>query len=206
MYPHNLPLDMRVAAAFALALSILAAGCVERSPAQLVLWRDVRELRRQADADPSSPALRQRYIDALANYVRAYPDDAEASTLYGREELAYARELVRQGRQAAAIPYYENILEREPDRADVVQELEAARAQAGVPRTSFESLRKGMTRDEVTALLGAPRPGWSHTLQKGSSTYETWYYRKPDGGTASVGFVDGKTYVAEYDGVLRLEQ
>lgn len=205
MHTHNLPLEMRVAATLSLALLLLASACVKRSPAQLVLWRDVRELQRKADADPASLEAKQRYVDALANFVRAYPDDEEATALYGREELAYARELVRRGRHAAAIPYYENLLAREPGNTEAVEELREARAQAVVPRERFDELRKGMTPDEVAELLGQPRPGWTHTLQKGKSTYETWYYRKGDGGTASVGFVDGRAWVAEYDGVIRLE-
>ncbi|MBI2212680.1 MAG: hypothetical protein HYU52_03465 [Acidobacteria bacterium] len=196
---------MRVASTLSLALLLLVSACVKRSPAQLVLWRDVRELQQKATADPSSLEAKQRYVDALANFVRAYPDDEEATALYGREELAYARDLVRRGRHAAAIPYYENLLAREPGNAAAVEELQQARAQAVVPRERFDDLRRGMSHDEVADLLGQPRPGWTHTLQKGESSYETWYYRKSDGGTASVGFADGKAWVAEYDGVIRLE-
>lgn len=196
---------MRTTATLLLAIVLTAAACGGRSPAQAVLWRDVTELRQKAEADPSSLEAKQRYVDALAQFVRAYPDDREATELYGVEELAYARELVRRGRHAAAIPYYENLLEREPGNADAAEELRQARAQAVVPRERFDALRKGMTRDEVAELLGQPRPGWTHTLQKGKSTYETWYYRKADGGNASVGFVDGEAWVAEYDGVIRLE-
>jgi tetratricopeptide (TPR) repeat protein len=196
---------MRTVTSIALVLLLLAAGCVKRSPAQLVLWRDLRELQRKAEAEPASLEARQRYVDALSNFVRAYPKDEEASALYGREELAYARELVRRGRQGAAIPYYEDFLSRDPENAAVHEELNQARAQATVPRERFDDLRKGMSREEVAELLGKPRPGWTHTLTKGTSTYETWYYRKVDGGTASVGFVDGKAWVAEYGAVIQLE-
>jgi len=196
---------MRTSAAIVLALLLLAAGCVKRSPAQLVLWRDVRELQHKAEADPGSLEARQRYVDALSNFVRAYPKDEEASALYGREELAYARELVRRGRHGAAIPYFEDFLSRDTENAAVHEELNQARAQATIARDRFDDLRKGMSPDEVAELLGKPRPGWTHTLTKGKSTYDTWYYRKADGGTASVGFVDGKAWVAEYDGVIQLE-
>jgi len=196
---------MRTAATLSLAFLLLLFACVKRSPAQLVLWRDIQELQRKADANPSSLDAKQRYVDALASFVRAYPGDEEASALYSREELAYARDLVRSGRHAAAISYYENLLKREPGNAEAVEELRQARTQAVVPRERFDELRKGMSRDEVAAILGQPFPGWTHTTQKGSSTWETWYFRKSDGGNASVGFVDGKAWVAEYDGVIRLE-
>ena len=39
-------------------------------------------------------------------------------------------------------------------------------------------------------LLGAPRPGWSHTIEKSGRSYETWYYKRTDGGVASITFVD----------------
>lgn len=204
MHPHNLPLEMRLPIAIVATLSILLASCLERSPAQMVLWRDIGELRKESAASPDSLETKQRYVDALSNYLQAYPDDAEALGLYEKEELAYARELVLRGRHNAAIPYYESILSRIPDHAEARAGLELARAQANVPREKFDELRRNMTLDEVRELLGAPRPGWTHTLEKGSSKYETWYYRKPDGNTASVGFVDGKAYVAEYDGVIRL--
>lgn len=196
---------MRTLTSIALALLLLGTACVKRSPAQLVLWRDVRELQRKAEADPTALDARQRYVDALSNFVRAYPADEEASALYGKEELAYARELVRRGRHGAAIPYYEDFLSRDPENASVHEELNQARAQATIARDRFDDLRKGMSSEEVAELLGKPRPGWTHTLTKGKSTYETWYYRKADGGTASVGFVDGKAWVAEYDGVIQLE-
>ncbi len=204
MHTHNLPLEMRLPIAIVAALSMLLASCLERSPAQLVLWRDILELQKQATASPSSLEAKQRYVDALATYLRAYPKDGEAVELYEAEELAYARELARRGRHAAAIPYYESILARNPENTEARAELELARSQASVPREKFDELRRGMTPDQVREILGAPRPGWSHTLKKGTNTYETWYYRKPDGGKASIGFVDGRAYVAEYDGVIRL--
>lgn len=197
---------MRTATSLCLALMLLVIACGKRSPAQLVLWRDVQELHHKSEADPSSLEARQRYVDALSNFVRAYPADEEASTLYSREELAYARDLVRSGRQAAAIAYFENYLSRDPENSAVREELNTARAQAAIPRERFDDLRKGMSPEEVADLLGKPRPGWTHTITKGKSTYETWYYRKGDGGTASVGFVDGKAWVAEYDGIVRLEE
>ena len=204
MHTHNLPLAMRLLISAVAALALLLAACLERSPAQLVLWRDVLERQKQATADPTSLEARQQYADALANFLRAYPNDAEARTLYEKEELAYARELARRGRQTAAIPYYESILSRNPENAEARAELELARSQASVPKERFAQLRRGMTPDEVTALLGAPRPGWTHTLEKGTTRYETWYYQRTDGGLASVGFVDDRTYIAEYEGVLRL--
>ncbi|MCM2317025.1 MAG: hypothetical protein NDJ92_17900 [Thermoanaerobaculia bacterium] len=196
---------MRLTITILAILSILLASCLERTPAQMVLWRETLELREQSTANPASLEAKQRYVDALATYLHAYPDDAEALALYETEELAYARELVRRGRHNAAIPYYVSILSRNPGHAEARAELETARAQASVPREKFDELRRGMTQEEVRELLGATRPGWTHTLEKGSSTYETWYYRKPDGSKASVGFVDGKAFVAEYDGVIRLE-
>lgn len=204
MHAHNLPLEMRRSIAILATLALLLAACLERTPSQMVLWRDIRELQKEASASPTSIEAKQRYVDALSNYLQAYPDDAEALALYEKEELAYARELAQRGRHTAAIPHYESILKRNPANEAARTELALARSQASVPREKFDELRRDMTPDEVRALLGAPRPGWTHTLEKGKSSFETWYYPKADGGKASVGFVDGRAYVAEYDGVIRL--
>ena len=197
---------MRIRLTLALLLALaLAVGCPARSPAQRVLWRDVLRMQAASNSNPGSLELRQKYVDSLASFLKAFPNDKDALALYEKEELSYARELVKRGRLAAAMQYYQSILSRHPDRQEVRAELEEVRERADVPRDRFDDLRKGMSMDDVRDLLGDPRRGWTHTMQKGSKVEETWYYKKEGGGMASVSFLDGKAFVAEYDGIVMLE-
>jgi hypothetical protein len=62
-----------------------------------------------------------------------------------------------------------------------------------------------MTRDEVRDLLGTPRPGWIHAIDKGGRSHETWYYKRSDSGLASVSFVGDSLRQADYGESLLLD-
>jgi len=187
----------------ALLLAATAIGC-RHDEAPRVRWSHVEAAREAASKDPSAIS-RQAYIDALAEYLERHPDDRKASELYVGEEVAYARSLRDKGRYAAAVPYYEDAVARTPGSEQLKTELAEARSRISVPRERFEQLSSHMSREEVRDLLGSPRPGWVHTIEKSGHVYETWYYKRADGGLASVSFVDDTIRLAEYGEFLRLD-
>lgn len=186
-----------------LILALLLAGC-GGNDGERVTWKDVEAARTAHERDPSSLAARQDYLDALAAYVMDHPRDDRASRAYLEEEVEYARSLADKGRFASAIPYYEDAVARAPHDEGLRAELEEVRGKITVSRERFAQLSKGMSKDEVRDLLGAPRPGWSHTIEKSGRSYETWYYKRTDGGVASVAFVDETILLAEYGEILPL--
>jgi len=187
----------------ALLLLLVFAGCGS-DDTQRVTWKDVEAARAGHVADTSSLRARQEYVDTLAAYLLEHPRDDRASKLYLEEEIAYARSLTEKGRFASAVPYYEDAVARAPRDEVLKAELEEVRGKIAVSRDRFAQLSKGMSRDEVRDLLGPPRPGWTHTIEKSGRSYETWYYKRTDGGVASVAFVDDSILLAEYGEVLPL--
>jgi hypothetical protein len=187
-----------------LLLLCVALGC-RSDDATRVTWNEVEVARDAWRADAESPEARQAYVDVLAAFLAAHPRDDRAMELFLEEEIAYARHLTEKGRFASAIPYYEDAVARAPDDLALAAELEEVRSRISVERDRFEQLGANMTRDEVRDLLGAPRPGWTRTIEKAGRTYETWYYRRTDGGLASVSFVGDRILVVEYGEVLPLD-
>lgn len=182
---------------------VLFAACGGSGDTE-IRWKDVEAAQATWRANPGSLAARQEYVDALAAYLGEHPGDDRASELYLEEELSYARYLIEKGRFASAIPYYEDAINRSPHDESLKAELEEVRGKITVSRERFAQLSKGMTRDEVRDLIGAPRPGWTHTIEKSGGSYETWYYKREDGGLASVSFSDGAIFIAEYGDILPL--
>jgi hypothetical protein len=187
----------------ALLLLLVFAGCGGDDTRQ-VSWKDVEAAREGYLADTSSLTARQNYVDTLSAYLLEHPRDDRASKLYLEEEIAYARSLAEKGRFASAVPYYEDAVARAPRDEALKAELEEVRGKIAVSRDRFAQLSKGMSRDEVRDLLGPPRPGWTHVIEKSGRSYETWYYKRTDGGVASVSFVDDSILLAEYGEVLPL--
>jgi hypothetical protein len=194
----------RLAIVLALALCLDSGACGRASDAKLQRWQDVLAARDASARAPSDLASKQAYVDSLSAFLASYPDDLEARSLYEREQLEYARRLVSHGRYSTAIPYYESILERNPEHADARRELAAAKEREIVPRERFAALRRDMTMQEVRGILGDPRSGWIHRVSHDGRNEETWYYTKSTGGRASVSFRDGKAFLAEYDSVIVL--
>jgi len=182
---------------------LLASGCGDDATPK-IRWKDVEAARTNHVANPDSLSARQAYVDALAAYLEQHPGDDKATALYLEEEVSYARSLTDKGRFASAVPYYEDALARSPHDKALEAELEEVRGKIAVARERFAQLSKGMSREEVRDLVGSPRPGWSHTIQKAGHTYETWYYKRTDGGVASVSFVDDTILLAEYGEILQL--
>lgn len=186
-----------------LVFILLLLGC-RGDEASRARWKQVEAARTNHQSNPESLDARQAYIDILMNYLLANPEDDRAARLYLEEEIAYARSLTEKGRFASAIPYYEDAVTRAPRDEALKAELEEVREKIVVSRDRFSQLSRGMTQDEVRDLIGAPRPGWTHTIQKSGRSYETWYYKRADGGVASISFVNGTIQLAEYGEILPL--
>lgn len=194
---------MRLSLVSLLLVLVVTIGC-RGDESSRVGWKDVEAARTNFSANPDSLQARQDYIDALASYLAEHPRDDRASELYLEEEIAYARSLIEKGRFASAIPYYEDAVARAPHDDALRAELDEVRGKITVSRDRFAQLARGMSREEVRDLIGAPRPGWTHTIEKSGRAYETWYYKRTDGGVASISFVDDKILLAEYGEILPL--
>jgi len=186
-----------------LLLAPILLGCADEGDDRIG-WKDVERARAAHEAEPASLTARQNYVDMLSAYLVDHPRDDRANRLYLEEEVAYARSLAEKGRFGSAIPYYEDAVSRAPHDEALRAELEEVRERITVSRDRFAQLSKGMSKDEVRDLLGAPRPGWTHALEKGGRIYETWYYKRTDGGVASVAFAGDRILLAEYGDLLPL--
>lgn len=194
---------MRGSLTSTLVLLLVFVGC--GGSESKVRWKDVESAQSSARSNPDSIQARQEYVDTLSSYLNDHPGDDQAANLFVEEELMYARSLTSKGRFAAAIPYFEDALSRSPHDDALAAELEEIRARIVVPRDRFTQLSRDMTKEQVRDLLGSPRPGWTHSIEKSGHTYETWYYKREGGGTASVGFVDDALFLAEYGEIVRLD-
>ncbi len=183
-------------------LLFLSSACRDRD--SRIGWKDVETAKTNYEANADSLAAHQEYIDSLAAYLQQHPGDDKASQLYIVEEIAYARSMIEKGRFAAAIPYYEDAIIRSPQDEALRTELEEMRGKVTVSRDRFEQLSKGMSREEVRDLIGSPRPGWIHRIEKAGRSYETWYFKRTDGGLASISFVDDTILLAEYGEIVPL--
>jgi len=180
-------------------LLIVLAGCTNPPPEPELdrEWIAVLELKRQFVASSSDHA-RQSYVDALAHFVALHPDHRRAHQVYEETELSFARDLCRRGLYADALPYYEHAAARSPRNRAIRDELTSARDHLSISKEKFAALHPGMKPEEVVAILGQPSPGWSRETHKRQSLEESWYYRRADGGVASVFFHNGKLLRAEY--------
>lgn len=181
------------------ALSLIPTQCTSRAPQPELdhEWISVLELKRQFLTSTETVA-RQRYVDALARFVALHPEHQRARQVYEETELAFARDLCSRGLYANALPYYEHAAARSPRNRAIRAELTIAREHLSISKEKFSALRPGMKAAEVVALLGQPPPGWAKSTRKRQSVEESWYYRRPDGGVASVFFHNGKLLTAEY--------
>lgn len=143
-------------------------------------------------------AARQQYADALAAFVKRYPQHGRAAEVYRQLELEFARQLVEQGRFEDAIHHYHAILATDPDSREAGLGLADTANRMTVTRAELASVRKGMTRAEVERLMGRPRDGWQETVEKNGGKTECWYYRGADGRLASIFMSGGRVFATDY--------
>lgn len=160
-------------------------------------WRNVLQHKKAALAPEATPRAKQAYADALAAFVRKHPSHSRARQVYERIQLEFARDLAALGRYQDSIRFYRAVLNSDPRNADARQGLSDALDRLAVSHEKLLGVEIGMSRKQVTHLLGKPVPGWIVTSVRRSATMEAWYYRTTDGGLAAIYFRDGEVFAAE---------
>jgi tetratricopeptide (TPR) repeat protein len=173
------------------------------------------DVKAQLDAtDTLVTKLTNAFSARLADYINAdppiqgeplRPDQLAAVRINSSEGIAVAREYVELGGDyRKAIDIYNQLLQADPDNADV----KAAKAQAESLRfmnpTRFASVKKGMTDGEVIAAIG--RPLGRNIKEYPDKKVTAWFYPKNEEGDAAGIFFhekDGKktAYEMKYDAV-----
>lgn len=178
----------------------LALACSQDEPADhQAEWRQVLEHKKAARAAEASPRQKQVYADSLAAFVRRHPNHGRAREVYQRIQLEFANELASLGRYQDAIRFYRSVLVRDPGNENARRGLTAAVDRLAITRDKLLLLEKGMSRKQVTQILGKPIPGWMITNRRRDreASSEAWYYRTTTGGLAGVYFRDGRLFAAE---------
>jgi tetratricopeptide (TPR) repeat protein len=189
-----------------------------------------RSQEKAAAAKPGSPATRpdlaalEKDVAArgdelnrrLVGFINANPP-AEGEKPAGRlrdavrmksdEEIHLAHQFIEQGGDyRRAIEIYEAALSVDPDNPRLQGELAGARAHRYMTAEHFSQVKKGMTQDEVRAVLGQPNVRDVRDFpERGVSA---WFYTKDaDGRAAAVWFANAKekggptVYQADFNAV-----
>lgn len=157
----------------------------------------------QKDVAARGDELNRRLVD----FINANPP-AEGEKPAGRlldairmksdEEIALAHQFIQQGGDyRRAIEIYEAALSVDPDNPRLKGELDSARAHRYMTAERFAQVKKGMTQDEVRALLGPPNLRDVRDFPERGVT--AWFYTKDaDGRAAAVWFAKENGAFAVY--------
>jgi tetratricopeptide (TPR) repeat protein len=126
----------------------------------------------------------------------------DAVRMKSDEDILLAHESIRQaGDYRRAIDIFEAALAVDPDNRRLRQELDEARARRYMTAARFAQVKKGMTRDEVRAMLGQPNvrdvrefpergvTGWFYTKDAEGRAAAVWF-AKDKGGASTVYMAD----------------
>jgi len=181
-------------------------------------------LARKGGAGPgvADTATREKEVAALADelgrrlidFINADPP-VEGERLSGRrlaavrmksdEDIAVAREFIdRGGDFQRAIEIYEAALEVDPDNPLLQQALDSARASRYMTAERFAQVKKGMTLDEVKALVG--QPNLRDVREFPDRGILAWFFtRDAEGRAAAVWFAKEKgtftVYMADFHAI-----
>jgi hypothetical protein len=196
---------MRLSPFPAMLMVALAIACGGQPPADhQAEWRDVLRHKQAADAPAASADHKQAYADSVRAFVEKHPNHTRGVEVWLRIQLEFARDLAGTGRHQDAIRIYRSVLSRHPENDVARSGLARSAALLAVSREGLLSLRKGMSKREVAAVLGKPMPGWSLENRRAGTTFEAWYYRTRSGAVAGVYFREGKVFAAEENSNERL--
>lgn len=181
---------------------LMALGCsFDRGDDRRMRWREVQELRKayETSRSPDRLAAKQRWADAVRQFLVDWPDHPGATRTWNHLQLDYAEQLEANGHFTEAEKHYRNLLDREPGQLRAAEGLRRVSFRQSLTRGDFQELEKGMTTQEVARLLGLPRPGWDrHGIVDGQPV-ESWYYRGVDGQTRGIHFRDGRLFEVDLD-------
>jgi hypothetical protein len=166
-------------------------------------WRAVLD-QKKAAAVAANPDSRQAYADSLSAFVRRHPNHSRAREVYQSIQLQFADELVSLGRYQDAIRFYRAVLAHDSRNLEARRGLTLAIDRLAVTRDKLLVLEKGMSRREVSHVLGKPIPGWTVSTKRRGAQLEAWYYRTTTGSVAGIYFRDGKVFAAEESSDARL--
>src|SRR5512140_2487610 len=131
-------------------LALLPLACSRPAPDgdEQIRWRAILDMKRQLTGPhaPGGPDVRQQYADALAAFVKRYPQHGRAAQVYQRLELDFARQLADQGRFEEAIHHYRSILALDAACHEAGIGLADAANRMTVTRSELKTVAKGMSR------------------------------------------------------------
>jgi hypothetical protein len=173
-------------------------GCqADSQPDHQSEWRDVLRHKRAAVAPAASPKDKQVYADSLSAFIQRHPNHGRAREVYDRIRVEFADELYSVGRYQDAIRFYRAVLTGDRTNEDAQRGLTASLERLAVSREKLLLLEKGMSRRDVSRVLGKPVPGWTVEKHRAGIDTEAWYYRTTTGSIAGVYFREGKVFAAE---------
>jgi hypothetical protein len=147
------------------------------------------------------------FLNVGLNEFPQMPETTKVLDIYSQEAVVVSKDMVvKAGDYKKAIDHlnatallYEQVgLEVNPMLAEVISDLDERRF---ITQERFDSLKNGMTKDEVKEIAGVP---YYQNIQLDEKRgVETWLYRKRDGGAAAVYFKikTDKSYGKKFDAI-----
>ncbi len=194
---------------------VKAAALAEEWAALQVKQSDLMELRGEAaealvserqglesQVNDAADAFAERLVTFINEYAgfegeEPLPEVKAAIGLKSIEDIELAREYVAKGGDyAKAIDILRGALIADPGNAALEAELRAAEGLRFMSEERFSAVEKGMTEDEVRALLGQVKPQNVRDYKEQNAV--AWFFPKEGGAAAAVFF-------REKDGQLKVD-
>ena len=213
-------------------------GAARRSPAAEAEWawlqktqRSLTGQRGRLAADPADPknaaareALRRQTAELnarLVAFINADPPvqgqpltarQQAAIRMKSDEDLLLAREFIDEGGDyQRAVEIYKEALAVDPGYARIEEELAQAQARRYTTREAFAQLKKGMSQDEVRALLGPPNlhsvkdypargvVGWFYPKDASGAAAAVWFAKSNGSSNSDNGDAGYAVYLFDFD-------
>ena len=137
---------------------------------------------------------------ALVEYINAGapaqgeapgPNEQQALHMKADEDMLLAKEYITEGGEyARAIGIYQDILKFDPDNQKVKDALAQAQSDRYMDEERFSQVKKGMTEDQVSALLGPANSANRRTYPE--KKLVAWFYPKSAEGDAAAVYMHKK--------------
>lgn len=187
---------------FVVIVGLALASCsMDEGEEQRLAWSEVQAKRAAYQSAPASERLaaKQRWADAVREYLRRWPEHPAAVRTWNALQLDFAEQLEANGHFAEAERHYSDLLQRVPHQPRAAKGLERVRRRQTLSRDDFQKLSEGMTTSEVAEFFGLPRPGWDKIAHRDGERIESWYYRDAAGTIRGVHFREGILFEIDPD-------